>query len=97
MWALFDFVCSGELLGPYAEFRTQYEGAIIQSSDREATLDERQLGDAQARALRELIEPYFLRREKSVIFAEDSKMLTAQIDEEEKDQDLLQIDRKSVV
>ncbi len=67
MWALFDFVCDGALLGTSRTFKMSYTNPIVAGSDRHATEDEQRLGKRLAQSLRELIAPYFLRRDKASV------------------------------
>ena len=64
MWALFDFTCNGTLLGTSRSFKQYYENPIVASQDRNATAEQQHVGQELAQSLRELIAPYFLRREK---------------------------------
>ncbi|CAM0879623.1 unnamed protein product [Alopecurus aequalis] len=69
MWALFYFCCP-EVLGDKDEFKTRYESAIIRGNDKSATNREKHIGSNVAKELRERIQPYFLRRMKSEVFAD---------------------------
>lgn len=78
MWALFYFCCP-EVLGDKDEFKSRYESAIIRGNDKNATNREKHTGSTVAKALRERIKPYFLRRMKSEVFldtgsADDKKL-----------------------
>eukprot|EP00042_Codosiga_hollandica_P056423 m.812556 g.812556 ORF g.812556 m.812556 type:complete len:1399 (+) comp59344_c0_seq2:163-4359(+) len=77
MWALFDFVCQGQLLGSKETFGKLFEAAIIRATDRDATESDRQLGEDRAQALRQIIEPFFLRRDKETIFPQGKTTATA--------------------
>lgn len=71
LWALFDYACDGQLLGDLKTFKNQFESKILAGSMRNAKEEDRQHGFAVAEALRRLIEPHFLRREKSEVFGLD--------------------------
>lgn len=66
LWALFDFVCNGTLLGSLRTFNDEYSRPIEAGTDRNASDAQKKLGIDIARALRETIAPHFLRREKKV-------------------------------
>ncbi|KAF8404043.1 hypothetical protein HHK36_008920 [Tetracentron sinense] len=70
LWALFSFCCP-ELLGDKKEFKDRYESAILRGNDKNASDREKRIGSTVAKALRERIEPYFLRRLKSEVFHEN--------------------------
>lgn len=63
MHTLFDVVCPG-LLGDSRYFKDHYERRITAGTDKHATVGERERGAAAAAALRQLVAPYMLRREK---------------------------------
>ncbi|XP_046557088.1 LOW QUALITY PROTEIN: DNA excision repair protein ERCC-6-like [Haliotis rubra] len=67
LWALFDFVHQGQLLGTSRTFKMEYENPIIRSRERDATAGERRLGQEMAESLKKIIEPYFLRRTKAEV------------------------------
>ncbi|XP_067685649.1 DNA excision repair protein ERCC-6-like isoform X2 [Haliotis asinina] len=67
LWALFDFVHQGQLLGTARTFKMEYENPIIRSRERDATAGERRLGQEMAESLKKIIEPYFLRRTKAEV------------------------------
>ena len=68
IWALYDYVTDGELFGSYDEFKRKFELPITKASDRDATAEDKQLGDQLAEELRCLTRPFFLRREKKDVF-----------------------------
>jgi DNA excision repair protein ERCC-6-like len=85
MWTLFDFACQGQLLGSRDSFSRLFEAVITRATDRDATAEDRQLGDSRAQALRQMIEPFFLRRDKASVFkvapdssAAETSLLTLQ-------------------
>ncbi|XP_038058939.1 DNA excision repair protein ERCC-6-like [Patiria miniata] len=65
LWALFDFVTQGTLLGTVQTFNSEYANPITRAREKDATGGERCLGNQMAESLRELIAPYFLRRTKA--------------------------------
>ncbi|KJE94722.1 hypothetical protein CAOG_05320 [Capsaspora owczarzaki ATCC 30864] len=79
MWALFNFVCDGKLLGTIQSFGKLFNQPIVQASDKSATDAERLQGATVAAVLRDRIAPYFLRREKKqVLHADDGTVFAAQ-------------------
>lgn len=68
MWALFDYVCQGKLLGDSLSFKRTYQDVILRASDKKASLAEKKLGSQMASSLQSIISPYFLRREKKTVF-----------------------------
>eukprot|EP00899_Mesostigma_viride_P006809 jgi/Mesvir1/16129/Mv08409-RA.2 len=71
MWALFDFCCHGLLCDDVKSFKVEYENKIQDGRDRSASHREREVGIEAEKALRKKIAPYFLRREKGVLFGND--------------------------
>ncbi|CAM8901164.1 unnamed protein product [Rhodiola kirilowii] len=67
LWALFNFCCP-DLLGDKNWFKHKYEHHILRGNDKNATDREKRIGSTVAKELRELIQPYFLRRMKSEVF-----------------------------
>ena len=67
LWALVDYVTTGNLLGPRPAFKRAYADSILRARDRHATDEERALGHERARALMALIAPHLLRREKETL------------------------------
>ena len=67
MWSLFDYVSDGTLLGSSRTFKLSYANPIVAGSDKNATEEEKKLGHKLAENLREMIAPYFLRREKAIV------------------------------
>ncbi|KAH9361101.1 hypothetical protein HPB48_002963 [Haemaphysalis longicornis] len=68
LWALFNFAHQGALVGSLSTFRNQYENPINRAREKDATPGERLLGTEIAAQLRQLIQPYFLRRTKKEVF-----------------------------
>ncbi|CAM0879622.1 unnamed protein product [Alopecurus aequalis] len=69
MWALFYFCCP-EVLGDMEEFEKRYESAILRGNEKSATDEQKHEGSKVAMKLREQINPYFLRRMKTEVFAD---------------------------
>ncbi|CAC5377538.1 ERCC6L [Mytilus coruscus] len=67
LWALFDFVHQGSLLGTARTFKMEYENPITRARERDATVGERKLGQEMATSLKKIIAPYFLRRTKAEV------------------------------
>jgi SNF2 family DNA or RNA helicase len=67
MWSLFDWTSHGTLLGERAAFRNDFAKRIMAGIAKNATLYERDTGEALTEELRRRIQPYFLRREKSIL------------------------------
>ncbi|VDH97717.1 DNA excision repair protein ERCC-6-like [Mytilus galloprovincialis] len=67
LWALFDFVHQGALLGTARTFKMEYENPITRARERDATVGERKLGQEMAISLKKIIAPYFLRRTKAEV------------------------------
>eukprot|EP00043_Microstomoeca_roanoka_P016274 m.165531 g.165531 ORF g.165531 m.165531 type:complete len:1124 (+) comp16425_c0_seq6:464-3835(+) len=77
LWALFDFVCFGTLLGTRRTFTSEFENKIVRGSDRNASNYEKLEAKHLAEKLRELIQPHFLRREKKTEFDNKPSKKTA--------------------
>ena len=73
MWSLFDYVCP-RLLGTSRQFIKEFETPIRVGSHKKASKEEVRFGRELASQLRQIIDPYFLRREKSVIFPTDNSL-----------------------
>ena len=67
LWALFDFVSRGKLLGTMTTFKMNYITPIERGREKDASKAEAKLGAKLAENLRKLIDPYFLRRTKAEI------------------------------
>lgn len=67
LWALFDFVHFGGLLGTQRSFKTHYETPVLRSRQRDATSGERHYGAEMAASLKQRIAPFFLRRTKAQV------------------------------
>ncbi|XP_033628161.1 DNA excision repair protein ERCC-6-like isoform X1 [Asterias rubens] len=89
LWALFDFVTQGSLLGTSQTFNSEFANPITRAREKDATAGERCLGNQMAESLRELIAPYFLRRTKAdVIKRRDTHIKNAKsLADQEKDED----------
>ncbi|KAL5538257.1 hypothetical protein UlMin_045465 [Ulmus minor] len=78
LWALFNFCCP-ELLGDKQLFKERFENAILRGNEKKASDREKRIGSEVARALRECIQPYFLRRLKTEVFNEDADKENAKL------------------
>ena len=67
LWALFDFVSRGKLLGTMTTFKMNYITPIERGREKDASKGEAKLGAKLAENLRKVIDPYFLRRTKAEI------------------------------
>uniref|UniRef100_A0A7S1IQI0 RanBP-type and C3HC4-type zinc finger-containing protein 1 n=1 Tax=Eutreptiella gymnastica TaxID=73025 RepID=A0A7S1IQI0_9EUGL len=67
LWALFNFVSKGRILGSRAEFKRSWADPIARSHERDATDAEKELGEALGSELRDMYQPYFLRRDKQIV------------------------------
>uniref|UniRef100_A0A1E1XLP0 DNA repair and recombination protein RAD54-like n=2 Tax=Amblyomma sculptum TaxID=1581419 RepID=A0A1E1XLP0_AMBSC len=67
LWSLFNFTHQGGLVGSLATFKRQYETPINRAREKDATAGERLLGKEMSAQLRDLIQPYFLRRTKAEV------------------------------
>jgi SNF2 family DNA or RNA helicase len=74
LWSLYDWIFEGRLLGSKKTFKSQFESKIVRASEKDASVYEIKLGREISRKLRELIEPHFLRREKSVVLKDNAKV-----------------------
>lgn len=70
MWSLFDFVHHGSLLGTIKTFKISYENTITRARQKDASLEEKQLGYTMSLNLQKIIAPYFLRRTKAELMAD---------------------------
>ncbi|CAE1283508.1 ERCC6L [Acanthosepion pharaonis] len=70
MWSLFDFVHHGSLLGTIKTFKINYENPITRARQKDASLEEKQLGYTMSLNLQKIIAPYFLRRTKAELMAD---------------------------
>ncbi|GFY70093.1 DNA excision repair protein ERCC-6-like [Trichonephila inaurata madagascariensis] len=73
LWALYDFVHQGTLLGSLKTFKMQYENVITRAREKDSTVGEKRLGTEMANNLKMLIRPYFLRRTKSEVWGKESE------------------------
>ncbi|KAF2075926.1 hypothetical protein CYY_002774 [Polysphondylium violaceum] len=73
LWSLFDWVCQGTLLGTIRHFTSNFEKAILKSHHSDSSQSEKKIGSAIAENLRNIISPYFLRREKKDVFNTTNK------------------------
>eukprot|EP00116_Pleurobrachia_bachei_P002279 sb/3462541/ len=69
LWALFDFVSRGQLLGTMTTFKSNYIVPIERGREKDASRAEAKLGAKLAESLRKVIHSYFLRRTKAEIKA----------------------------
>lgn len=67
MWALFDYIFDGELLGPSRSFSIDYAKKIERATQKDATNYEKKLGIEIGNKFQQIINPYFLRREKGKV------------------------------
>ena len=67
LWSLFDFICMGKLLGSQAEFKSLIADKISRGHERCAATYDKIRGEEMARTLRDLIQPFFLRRDKKMV------------------------------
>ncbi|XP_052223734.1 DNA excision repair protein ERCC-6-like isoform X2 [Dreissena polymorpha] len=67
LWALFDFVHQGSLLGTQRTFKMEFENPITRAREKDATVGEKRLGLEMAETLKGMIAPYFLRRTKAEV------------------------------
>ncbi|KAJ3009515.1 DNA excision repair protein ERCC-6-like [Thoreauomyces humboldtii] len=65
LWSLFDWVCDGKLLSNRRSFMKHFGSHIRKGEARDATLEEKQIGNQVAQILRDIIAPHFIRREKT--------------------------------
>ncbi|XP_036369367.1 DNA excision repair protein ERCC-6-like [Octopus sinensis] len=70
LWALFDFVHHGSLLGTQKTFKMKYENPITRARQKDASLEEKQLGFIMTKNLQKLIAPFFLRRTKAQLMSD---------------------------
>ncbi|RWS02912.1 hypothetical protein B4U79_09646 [Dinothrombium tinctorium] len=68
LWALYDFAMKGTLLGTYRSFKMRYEDPITKGLSKDAMMKDMIKANKIAENLRQIYEPYFLRREKQEIF-----------------------------
>jgi SNF2 family DNA or RNA helicase len=73
MWSLYDWIFDNKLLGNQVEFSEKYERYIVNGNKRDATPAEKVHGNERSLALRNLIKPYFLRREKHKVLKSQDK------------------------
>ncbi|XP_064642287.1 DNA excision repair protein ERCC-6-like [Lineus longissimus] len=73
LWALYDFVHHGRLLGTQKTFKMEYENPITRSRERDATMGEKRLGQQMAESLKSIIGPYFLQRTKAQVNRENKE------------------------
>ncbi|XP_077867759.1 uncharacterized protein LOC100373376 [Saccoglossus kowalevskii] len=85
LWALFDFVTQGQLLGTLKTFCLEYEGPIVRARQKDARPSEMRLGTEMAENLRQIIEPYFKRRTKAETLEKNKENQTKDDTREEMD------------
>ena len=69
LWALFDYLFKGALLGTAKEFKSRFEVRVSRGTAKDATDEEKDLGLETSAELHSIIEPYLLRREKKDVLA----------------------------
>ena len=85
LWALFDWVHEGQLLGTAKTFKKKYETPIMKGRQKDATARQQLLGDNITQTLCTLIDPFFLRRTKQdVVMVESNAGSSALIDDIQK-------------
>ncbi|XP_052802946.1 DNA excision repair protein ERCC-6-like [Mya arenaria] len=67
LWALFDFVHQGSLLGTQRTFKMEFDNPITRAREKDATVGEKKLGMEMAETLKGMIAPFFLRRTKAEV------------------------------
>ncbi|KAL5255931.1 hypothetical protein ACHWQZ_G011223 [Mnemiopsis leidyi] len=77
LWALFDFVSRGKLLGTMTTFKMNYITPIERGREKDASKAEAKLGAKLAENLRKLIDPFFLRRTKAEIKSKNTDSASA--------------------
>uniref|UniRef100_A0A7N0TBK3 Protein CHROMATIN REMODELING 24 n=1 Tax=Kalanchoe fedtschenkoi TaxID=63787 RepID=A0A7N0TBK3_KALFE len=78
LWALFNFCCP-DLLGDKNWFKVKYENLILRGNDKNASERDKRIGSTVAKELREVIQPYFLRRLKSEVFNQNDDSNSASL------------------
>jgi SNF2 family DNA or RNA helicase len=64
LWAIFDWVTSGQVLGELKEFTQNYARIIVEARDIDASEGKIRAGERANKQLQELLKPYFLQRLK---------------------------------
>jgi len=64
LWALFDYLFQGRLLGSAKDFKMKYELKVSRGNAKDASEEEKIIGLSTSTLLHSKIEPYLLRREK---------------------------------
>uniref|UniRef100_T1J2S8 DNA repair and recombination protein RAD54-like n=1 Tax=Strigamia maritima TaxID=126957 RepID=T1J2S8_STRMM len=72
LWSLYDFVHFGSLLGSVRTFKIEYETPIVRSREKDATANQRAIGEKMAAHLYAKIQPYFLRRTKAQVLKDNT-------------------------
>jgi len=67
LWALIDWCTQGKILGPYRDFRSSFARSIDQANVKDATRVEKEIAESLRQELREIIEPYIMRRTKNEV------------------------------
>ncbi|XP_033746944.1 LOW QUALITY PROTEIN: DNA excision repair protein ERCC-6-like [Pecten maximus] len=91
LWALFDFVHKGTLLGTARTFKMEYDTPITRARERDATAGERKLGMMMADSLKQIIAPYFLRRTKAEVAKKEKTLDDKTTSEDESGKECKQI------
>ncbi|KAL0477736.1 DNA excision repair protein [Acrasis kona] len=74
MWALYDYIFLGDLLGSQKTFKMEYERDIVRSTHRDATNYEKVQGNNLSISLNKKIKPYFMRRTKADVVKIDNAL-----------------------
>ena len=80
LWSIFNFTMQGSLLGTYTTFNRTFEKPITKSRQKDATEREKILGNKIAKSLRDIYEPFLLRRTKEKIFGIQSEPVALNAD-----------------
>jgi DNA excision repair protein ERCC-6-like len=67
MWALYDYIFEGLLLGPSRIFSIEFAKRIEKGNHQDASAFEKKVGIQASDKLKEIVGPYFLRREKGKV------------------------------
>lgn len=69
LWAIYNWVFKGTLLGGYQNFKIRYELPITSARGKNATSNVREQGTRLAESLRQIYKPFFLRRTKDEVLS----------------------------
>ncbi|ESO97957.1 hypothetical protein LOTGIDRAFT_104127, partial [Lottia gigantea] len=95
LWALFDFAHHGTLLGTARTFKMEFENPITRSREKDATVNEKKLGQEISEALKKIIAPFFLRRTKAEVQAKKNERLEGNEKEQRKSAQMPNLTRKN--